>query len=97
MSNKSVANNKKYEITFGYFNENKDMQMEFPPKNAKKYNGLQEKLNETSMEIVANNYTKVLDKNGQILARVAKDGKVLTGKIPANKNTSKKASVENTK
>ena len=42
MSNKSVANNKKYEITFGYFNENKDMQMEFPPKNAKKYNGLQE-------------------------------------------------------
>ena len=56
MSNKSVANNKKYEITFGYFNENKDMQMEFPPKNAKKYNGLQEKLNEDSMEIVANNH-----------------------------------------
>ena len=87
MSDKSGANNKKYEITFGYFNENKDMQMEFPPKNAKKYNGLQEKLNEASMEIVANNYTMVLGKNG----------KVLTGKIPANKNTSKKASVENTK
>ena len=97
MSNKSVANNKKYEITFGYFNENKDMQMEFPPKNAKKYNVLQEKLNEDSMEIVANNYTKILGKNGQILARVAENGKVLTGKIPENKNTSKKASVENTK
>ena len=49
------------------------------------------------MEIVANNYTKILGKNGQILARVAENGKVLTGKIPENKNTSKKASVENTK
>lgn len=79
----SDKKNTKYEITFGYFNENKKGEMDFPPKNSKKYSNLLENIQQDSfMEIVAKKYKKVLDKNGKVSARIGEDGNVLTGKVP---------------
>lgn len=78
---------KPYRITFGIFNENEKGELNLPPENSKEYNNLLNTLEtHNEMPIEAKDYTKVLSESGKILARVAKDGKVITGKLPRTKS-----------
>lgn len=88
ISNNLESDNKgtKYEITFGVFNENERGEMHFPPKNSKKYGNLLKNLKEDSMVIATSNYEKKLDENGNVIARIGEDGKVLTEKHKYNGN-----------
>lgn len=78
-----------YTITFGNFDENEKGEMNFPPQNAKSYKNkdFKEALKTGAMVIEAKSYTKVLGKDGKVVARVAEDGKVLSGKLPKEKSS----------
>ena len=86
-STNNLEGNRKteYKVTFGNFDENEKGEMNFPPENAKTFKGLLKSLEVGEMTIEAKNHTKVLGKNGEVVARVAEDGRVLTGKPPKRK------------
>ena len=87
----------KYKITFGNFEENEKGEVNFPPQNAKSYEGLEEILALYEMDIKAESHENILDDNGNIVARVSNDGKVLTGKLPKEKATKKSNKEDNIK
>lgn len=76
-----------YTITFGNFDENEKGEMNFPPQNAKSFKDLEKTLETSEMVIEAKSYTKVLGKDGKVVARVAEDGKVLSGKLSKAKSS----------
>ena len=88
-----------YKVTYGIFEQiekNKEKQgdstyvLNLPPENSKEYKDLLKSLEVGEMTLEALSYTKVLDKDGKIKARIDnKTGKELTGNAKNNDKTGK--------
>ena len=88
-----------YTVTYGIFEQiekNKEKQgdstyvLNLPPENSKEFKDLLKSLEVGEMTLEALSYTKVLDKDGKIKARIDnKTGKELTGNAKNNDKTGK--------
>lgn len=94
-----------YKVTYGIFEQiekNKEKQgdstyvLNLPPENSKEYKDLLKSLEIAEMTLKASSYTKVLDKNGKVKARIDdKTGKELVGDVKIKDKTGKLSAIKN--